>query len=681
VTRILFASYSGLLGGAERVLLDCASGVEGSHTLICPPGPLAQQARAAGVTVLVGPERELRLRSNLRTRAGAARALAAHATELRRLVRDLDPELTVAWGMRSALASLALPGRRAVAFDHHDFLPGPVIAAGVRAAAHRAAVVTVPSAAVGAELDPSGRLSARLRVVAPGVDPMRFAGLGPPAAAPAVLVLGALAPWKRPDLALEICALARERLPDLTVRLVGGPVTSDESLLAELERRVGAGDLAGAAELAGPQDETADELARAACLLHCAPREPFGIVLLEAMAAGRPVVAPDAGGPREILDSSCAILYPPGDARAGADALVTLLSDRARVRTMGDAGRKRVRACFDRQRTRSGFRDALEPVLAACPRPTAAAEATGGAQVAETAEVAVVTVTHNSADELPSLLASVRRHLPGAAITVVDCASGDRSVAVARGTPGVKTIALDENIGFGGACNRGLDSVTAPVSALLNPDVELIDTSLAGLAAEALRADRPPRLLAPLILSADGSRQQTVHPRPLSGPDLVRAVIPPGAIPGAAGAWLAPWRATAPRPVGWAVAAALVASTATLRQLGPFDESIFMYGEDLELALRAAAQGIETWFWPGVRVLHGGAHATGPAFGGEAFERLARARHEVVTRSLGKRRGQLDDAVQALTFASRWVYKRALGRAADREQRQLAALDEVRHTP
>jgi GT2 family glycosyltransferase/glycosyltransferase involved in cell wall biosynthesis len=675
VTRILFASYSGLLGGAERVLLDCAAGVEGSHTLICPPGPLVQRARAAGLTVLVGPERGLRLRSNLRTRAGAARSLAAHAAELRRLVRDLDPELTVAWGMRSALASLALPARHPVSFDHHDFLPGPVIAAGVRAAARRAAVVTVPSAAVGADLDPWGRLSARLRVVAPGVDPERFAGLGPPAAAPAVLVLGALAPWKRPDLALEICALARQRLPNLTVRLVGGPVTGDESLPAALERRAAAGDLAGAAELAGPQGETGDELARAACLLHCAPREPFGIVLLEAMAAGRPVVAPDAGGPREILDSSCGILYSPGDARAGADALVTMLSDRARVRTMGDAGRKRVRAGFDRQRTRSGFRAALEPEIARRPRPTGAPEAAGGA------EVAVVTVTHNSAEELTSLLASARRHLPGAAITVVDCASRDRSVAVARGTPGVDTIALDENIGFGRACNRGLGSVTAPVTALLNPDVELIDASLLELAAEALRADRPPRLLAPLVLSADGRRQQTAHPIPLSGPDLVRALIPAGAIPGAAGAWLAPCRARTPRPVGWAVGAALVAPTATLRRLGPFDESIFMYGEDLELGLRAAAQGIETWFWPAVRVLHGGAHAAGPAFGGEPFERLARARHEVVTRRLGKRRGRLDDGVQALTFASRWLYKRALGRAADREQRQLAALNEARDKP
>ena len=48
-------------------------------------------------------------------------------------------------------------------------------------------------------------------------------------------------------------------------------------------------------------------------LLHCADREPWGLVLIEALAAGRPVVAPAAGGPLEILDRG---LYPPGDADA-----------------------------------------------------------------------------------------------------------------------------------------------------------------------------------------------------------------------------------------------------------------------------------------------------------------------------------------------------------------------------
>ena len=52
-----------------------------------------------------------------------------------------------------------------------------------------------------------------------------------------------------------------------------------------------------------------------------------------------------------------------------------------------------------------------------------------------------------------------------------------------------------------------------------------------------------------------------------------------------------------------------------------------MYGEDLELGLRAARAGVPTWFWPAARVIHHGAHATAAAYGGEPFEVLARARH------------------------------------------------------
>ena len=668
MTRILFTSYSGLLGGAERVLLDCAAALDGPHALACPPGPLSERAHAAGLTVIPIPERGLRIRGGLRARIRGPVGLAAHAAELRRLARDLDPELIAVWGMRSALASLVLPRSRPVAFDHHDFLPGRLIGAGVRAAARRAATVTVPSAAVGDELDRSGRLGERLRIVAPGVDTARLAELAPAPPEPAVLVLGALAPFKHPELALEICALARSRLPGLTVRLVGAPVTDDEPLVGRLSERLAAPDLAGVAELAGPRADAPSELARAACLLHCASREPFGIVLLEAMAAGRPVVAPDAGGPREIVDPASGLLYTPGDARAGADALVAVLSDPRRAAAMGAAGRERARTHFDRERTRAGFRTALAPLLTDSGRVAGAG-----------AELAVVTVTHNSASELPTLLASVRRHLPGAIVTVVDCDSQDNSLAVARGTLGTETIALGENVGFGRGCNHGVRTVTAPVTALLNPDVELIDDSLLVLAAEALRDDRPPRLLAPLVLNPDGTRQQTAHPVPASGADLVRALIPPAIVPGLGMApWLAPWRATTPRPIGWAVAAAIVARTETLRRLGPFDESIFMYGEDLELGLRAAAEGIETWFWPAARVRHAGAHASGPAFSGEPFARLAHARHDVVARRLGPGRGRLDDSAQAVTFTSRLVYKRVLGRSTERERRQLAALRGLR---
>jgi GT2 family glycosyltransferase len=310
---------------------------------------------------------------------------------------------------------------------------------------------------------------------------------------------------------------------------------------------------------------------------------------------------------------------------------------------------------------------------------TAHSEPTGECELsahgeAATDQLTLVTVTHNSERELEMLLRSVEHHLAGAQVIVVDCASHDRSVETARRCPWATAVALDENVGFGRACNRGLLEVRAPVTALVNPDVELLDDSLLVLAGEALRAARPERLLAPLVLSSDGSRQDSVHPAPCSAADLVRALVPPACVPGSAGVALAPWRGSVPRRVGWAVGCALVARTATLRRLGPFDETIFMYGEDLELGLRAAQSGVETWFWPQARVLHHRAHSSRKAFGGEPFELQARARHDVVLRRLGRRRAALDDAAQAVTFASRLTLKRALLRQAVREPRQLRAL-------
>ena len=130
---------------------------------------------------------------------------------------------------------------------------------------------------------------------------------------------------------------------------------------------------------------------------------------------------------------------------------------------------------------------------------------------------------------------------------------------------------------------------------MANPDLELVDGSLAGLAEEAQRSER---LLAPVLLRPDGTRQDSVHPLPSSAPELVTIVLPPAALPGPARLPADPWLATQPRRVGWAVGACLVARTDLLRRLGPFSEDIFLYGEDLDLGLRAAEQGVETWFWP-----------------------------------------------------------------------------------
>jgi mannosyltransferase len=70
--------------------------------------------------------------------------------------------------------------------------------------------------------------------------------------------------------------------------------------------------------------------------------EGLGLVLLEAMASGVPVVSTDCGGPSTVVDDGVTgLLTPVGDADAFADALETLVEDPGRARRMGRAGRER----------------------------------------------------------------------------------------------------------------------------------------------------------------------------------------------------------------------------------------------------------------------------------------------------------------------------------------------------
>jgi len=93
--------------------------------------------------------------------------------------------------------------------------------------------------------------------------------------------------------------------------------------------------------------------------------EPFGLINLEAMACGTPVVASRVGGiPEVVVDGETGWLVEPGDATALGRALREALADPERARRMGEAGRRRVEAQFawDRiaDRTLAVYRDAIE---------------------------------------------------------------------------------------------------------------------------------------------------------------------------------------------------------------------------------------------------------------------------------------------------------------------------------
>ena len=237
----------------------------------------------------------------------------------------------------------------------------------------------------------------------------------------------------------------------------------------------------------------------------------------------------------------------------------------------------------------------------------------------------IVTVLHDSAPELQRLLPSLREHAPpGVQLVVVDSGSRDDGPALAE-TAGAEVVVLDGNPGFGTASSAGVAAARHAVTVLVNPDCELLDAGLTGLAARAAGGEA---LLVPRLIEADGALQRSAHPRPGGPMALVRAVLPTRALP-------QPHRARRPRRVGWAIAACLAAPTAVLRRLGPFDPGAFLFYEDMDLCLRAHAAGVPTVLHPEVVVRHLGGRSTAREFGGEAFDLQARRRREVIRASGG----------------------------------------------
>src|SRR6185436_968417 len=110
----------------------------------------------------------------------------------------------------------------------------------------------------------------------------------------------------------------------------------------------------------------------------------------------------------------------------------------------------------------------------------------------------------------------------------------------------------------------------------LNPDVELLDGSVAEIANELDGAGAPEQLLVPAVVLPDGSRQDVAQHEPGTLPLVAAALVPPAILPRPLRTALDPWRSASPRRVGWPVGACIAARTETLRRLGPFDPAIFL---------------------------------------------------------------------------------------------------------
>jgi glycosyltransferase involved in cell wall biosynthesis len=178
------------------------------------------------------------------------------------------------------------------------------------------------------------------------------------------LLIGAVAnlfPRKGYEYLLEALADVRKIVPHVHCIIVG---EGDEEYYEKLMNLVRAKDLNEVVTFAGFQPNVLEYMADFDVVVLPSILEGFGIVLLEGMAMGKPVVASRVGGiPEAVEDGVTGILVPPAHSRKLAEALVILLENSMLRQSMGEAGRKRVETLFSLERTIKAIESSYNNIL------------------------------------------------------------------------------------------------------------------------------------------------------------------------------------------------------------------------------------------------------------------------------------------------------------------------------
>ena len=192
----------------------------------------------------------------------------------------------------------------------------------------------------------------RLVCVQNGVAVTRFEGLVPSqtlrrecGAGPddfLILNIGRLESQKRQDILLQAMALVSQSRPRLRLCLAG--TGSLARALSDQARELG---LADTVTFLGPRDDIASLLGAADMVAVASSWEGTSLSLMESMAAGKPIVATDIPGNRELLGCGRSLLVPAGDAPAMAQAITKLADDATLARSLGQAARSKAFAQYD----------------------------------------------------------------------------------------------------------------------------------------------------------------------------------------------------------------------------------------------------------------------------------------------------------------------------------------------
>jgi glycosyltransferase involved in cell wall biosynthesis len=355
--RVLYVSPHAHLGGAERVTMDLLeqhdrSVVEPSVCFL-HDGPLVSRCRdRLGIPTYTVPAPSLR---NLLQRRRAVRTIADLVT-----AGGVDlVHSAMAWGHLYGGAAARKARRPAVWFQHVGASWGSLIEATASFVPARAVIANSAYTAAGQRRVNPRR--ARIEVIHPGTaippEPRAArrargrAALGLTDAEFAVGIAARLQQWKGQDVVIRAAASLCHARPQARLFVIGDALFGLEAdYAAALPRLAVELGIHDRVTFTGFREDVPDCLAALDVAIHASTSpEPFGLGLIEAMAAGTALVAADGGAVREIVSPGVdAILTPPGDHEALAAALLMLCDDPARRQSLAAEGAFTARERFDR---------------------------------------------------------------------------------------------------------------------------------------------------------------------------------------------------------------------------------------------------------------------------------------------------------------------------------------------
>jgi glycosyltransferase involved in cell wall biosynthesis len=394
--KILYLNPNGTVGGAEASLLHLMAALrtaqpDWSLSLITgAEGPLLSRAQALGVSTKTIPfPRSIgRLGdSGLGSAAASVRRPAflasllsgsiqtpAYLLQLRRAVREFRPDLVHSNGFKMHLLSAYVPQLAAPVVWHvHDYVRSRAVTAPLlRFCASRCSTAVTNSDSVAADLRAACAPGLNIEAVHNGIDTEAFAPQGPSIDLDALAGLpplenglvrvgfvGTFARWKGHEVFLRALATLNPETP-IRGYIVGGPIyQTDRSqhTLAELKRLALSLGLTGRIGFTGFIDDPASAIRSLDIVVHASTEpEPFGLVIVEAMACAKAVIVSDSGGASELVENGVnALTFQPGDSVALA-GLVDQLAASAALRTrLGESARFTAEQRFSRTRFANEF--------------------------------------------------------------------------------------------------------------------------------------------------------------------------------------------------------------------------------------------------------------------------------------------------------------------------------------